>query len=172
MDLVNSTHPTRLDLDTLSQLAGDFLYILFVYFCHSSSLSTIFHTVAGNAHPSIYLIAPFSPTCWIGVSLQGSNLHIPDHTQKSRVSFISEVMKHSLETAFIKKAHQALLRSWTQIEETKRDIDFSFLPNSTSFLIMFDEEDVCTMKWLEKKSERLCSSGGDRHEMDTTIKER
>ena len=108
MDLVKSTHPTRLDLDTLSQLAGDFLYILFVYFCWSSSLSTIFHTVAGNARPSIYLIAPFSPTCWIGVSLQGSNLHIPDHAQKSRVSFISEVMKRSLETAFIQKSTPSL----------------------------------------------------------------
>jgi len=63
MDLVNSTHPTRLDLDTLSQLAGDFFYILFVYFCRSSSLSTIFHTVAGNECPLIYLVAPFSPTC-------------------------------------------------------------------------------------------------------------
>jgi len=33
-----------------------------------------------------------------------------DHAQKSRMSFISQVTKHTLETALIKKAHQALLR--------------------------------------------------------------
>jgi len=44
-----------------------------------------------------------------------------DHAQKSRVSFISQVTKRSLETALIKKAHQALLRSRTQIEETEKN---------------------------------------------------
>jgi len=66
-----------------------------------------------------------------------------DHAQKSRMSFI-------LETALIKQTHQALLHSQTEIKESKREIDFSFLPNSASFLIMFNEEKLCTMKWLGK----------------------
>jgi len=73
-----------------------------------------------------------------------------DHVQKSRTSFISQVTKCSLETALIKKAHQALLCSRTEVNKLREENDFSFLPNSASFLVSFDNENVCTIKWLGK----------------------
>ena len=66
------------------------------------------------------------------------------------MSFISQVTKHSLETALIKKAHQALLHSRTEVDELKEENNFSFLPNSAPFLVSFDDENVCMIKWPGK----------------------
>jgi len=77
--------------------------------------------------------------------------HPADHAQKSHSLFVSQVTKRLLETALIKKAKLALLRS-RQLDtvETSTNV-FSTLPNSASFHITFDEHGICLKKWLGKK---------------------
>jgi len=70
-----------------------------------------------------------------------------DHAQKSRSLFVSQVTKHML----IKKAHQSLLHSHMLQNTEKMNNDFSNLPNSAAFCIIFDENGVCVPMWLGKE---------------------
>ena len=61
-------------------------------------------------------------------------------------------MKWLLETMLIKKAKASLLRP-QQTETCDTTVnEFSNLPNSASFHVIFDEDGLCRAKWLEKKT--------------------
>jgi len=77
--------------------------------------------------------------------------HPADHAQKSCSLFVSQVLKHLLETVLIKKAKQSLLHS--RVVDNVENVDnvFSALPNLPSFHIAFDDNGLCVPTWMGKK---------------------
>jgi len=60
-------------------------------------------------------------------------------------------MKRLLEMALIKKAKEALLCS-CEVDTIENSVPmFSNLPNSASFHIVFNDNDRCIPKWMDKK---------------------